>query len=1021
MGLTEQTIQKTTISWLMVFLLLAGGYVSFTGLGQLEDPSFTIKQALVITQYPGASALEVEEEVTLPIENAIQQLPYVDYVSSTTSSGLSQVQVEMKDIYRKDDLAQIWDELRRKIYDMQASLPQGVLQPIINDDFGDVFGMFFALTGEGYSYEEIEDYADFLRRELVVVKGVGKVSVGGLRNKAIFIEVDRSKLIATGISIQQIQQLLQGNNLVSNAGHLEVGSEYLRISLTQESQQGLESLGNLLLSNQDDRLVYLSDIATVTQSYQEPATHIYRFNGEQALSLGVSFSENVNVVEVGERIRERLNELEFARPLGMVLSSIYDQPFQVDNSVNDFLIGLLQAVVIVIIVLMFTMGWRPGIIMSVTLLLTISATFIFMNFFDINLHRISLGALIIALGMLVDNAIVITEGIMISIQRGMGRIEAAKRIVSNTRWPLLGATVIAITAFAPIGLSPDASGEFTGSLFWVLLISLLLSWVLAITLTPFFCYIFFAQQEQSSSVTQTDQGEDVYSGFIYRIYQGGLMFCLRFRWLTMVAMLGLLVSAIFAFGQVRQAFFPDSSLPVYYLDYWLPQGTAIGATERDIKELEKAILEFEEVRQITTTIGRGADRFMLTYNPERSYSSYAQIIVEAHNYEAVEAAIEKTKVHVESHFPQAFTQFKRPAIGPATAAKIEARIIGPDSEVLRQLGDQMIKIFRNHPDAINIRQDWRERTKVLEPVYDDAASRRLGISQSNLDEAIRANVSGVLVGTYREGSEVLPIIARPPLQQRLGVDQLEQVQVFSPATQSYINIGQVVRAIDVGWEDPIIKRRDRKRTLAVLADPGKNINSFALHAALRGPAEALELPPGYTLEWGGEFEAQQMANESVFASLPLGVLVMICINIFMFNSLKQTLVIWLTVPLAIIGVAYGLLLTDAPFSFTALLAVLSLIGMQIKNGIVLVEEIKRLNEEENKSWQSSIVIASVSRLRPVTMAALTTILGMIPLLSDVFFQPMAVTIMFGLGFATILTLIVVPVLFALFYRVRLNE
>ena len=1028
MSLTESAMTKKTISWLAVFLLLFGGAISFLGLGQLEDPSFTIKQAIVVTQYPGASALEVEEEVTLPIENAIQQLPYVDRVSSISSAGLSQVEVEMKSIYRKDDLAQIWDEMRRKINDMKGQLPVGVIDPIINDDFGDVYGVFLAITGEGYDYEEIADYADFLRREMVVVPGVGKVNVGGRLNKQVFIEVDRSKLIASGASVQQLQQLLSGQNLVSNAGHMEVGSEYLRIHTKSDQTSRFEELNNLLLSSQDGRVVYLSDVATLSIGYQDPATHLYRFNGQQALTLGISFSDNVNVVDVGKHIQARLQELEYARPVGMVLSAIYDQPLQVDQSVNDFLIGLVQAVFIVILVLMFTMGWRPGVIMSVTLLLTIAGTFIIMNIFNIELHRISLGALIIALGMLVDNAIVITEGIMISIQRGMGRIEAAVKIVSNTRLPLLGATVIAITAFAPIGLSPDASGEFTGSLFWVLFISLFLSWVLAITLTPFFCYLFFKDGQdglkdgnshsQASSASEEKEQEDPYGGAVYGIYRSFLHICLRFRWLTMICMVALLGSAIWAFGNVKQAFFPTSSLPVLYVDYWLPEGTSIHETEKDVKSLENVLLGFEEVKQVTATIGRGADRFMLTYNPERSYPSYAQFIVQTETYDQLKTVSKHLQQILVEQYPQAFTQFKRPTIGPTTAAKVEARIIGPDAEVLRQLGDKMIDIFRANPNAVNIRQDWRERTKLIEPVYDSAAARRLGIGKADLDNAIHGNVEGTSVGIYRNGSEILPIIVRPPVHERYGIEQLEQIQVYSSVTQSYVNIGQFVRGIDLGWEDPIIKRRDRKRTLAVLADPGPNSNPFALHAELREPAEALNFPQGYHLQWGGEYETQQDANEAVFAFVPLGVLVMIVITTFMFNSISQTLVVWITVPLAIIGVAYGLWLMNAPFSFTALLAVLSLIGMQIKNGIVLVEEIKRLREEEKHHWYYAISYASVSRLRPVSMAAVTTLLGMIPLLSDVFFQPMAVTIMFGLGFATVLTLIVIPVLFALFYGVK---
>ncbi|WP_075187798.1 efflux RND transporter permease subunit [Teredinibacter haidensis] len=1015
MKLTEYTITRPTISWMVVVLLIGGGILSFLDLGRLEDPAFTIKQAVIVTRYPGASALEVEEEVTLPIENAIQQLPYVDDIVSVSTAGLSQVEVEMKSYYRKDDLAQIWDEMRRKIRDMEAQLPPGVSAPIINDDFSDVYGSFYAVTGEGFSYEEIADYTDYLRRELVLVEGVGKVIVSGRLNEQVFIEVDKAKLSASGFSLSTIQQLLQSRSIVADAGHLQIGSEYLRIEPKALGNGVESSLAGLLLGSAEGKLVYLGDVANISKGYQDPASHIYRFNGHQALALGVSFASGVNVVEVGKLLDERLLQLESRRPLGMDVTAIYNQPAQVETSVSSFVEGLVQAVVIVIVVLMFTMGWRPGVIMSAILLLSISGTFIVMRMFDIDLHRISLGALIIALGMLVDNAIVVVEGIMISIQRGASRMTAAIKIVSHNQLPLLGATVIAVTAFAPIGLSPDASGEFTGSLFWVLCISLMISWVLAVTLTPFFCYLLFSDNDTAA---KGEEIRDPYRGVFYGTYRAVLHFCLHYRGLAGLGLVALLVLAVLAFGNVRQAFFPDSSLPLLQVDYWLPEGTSIHQTEAELEQLDQYILQQEEVKQVTASIGRGAERFMLTYAPEKAYPSFGQLLVEAKSFELVPALREKIEEYIRQNNPQAFVRYTRPSVGPATAAKIEARLIGPDPQELRALGQQVIALLKENPNTINVRQDWRERAKVLQPVFDSAAARRLGIGQADLNNAIKYSVNGQPIGVIRNGSDILPVLVRPPIHEREGIAQLEQIQIHSPLSNSYVNIGQFVQSVEVIWDDPIIKRRDRKRTLAVLADPDAMTSAADLHAAIRGPIEALELPEGYELEWGGEYEAQQMANKAVFAFLPLGVLVMIIINVLMFNSVKQTLVIWLTVPLVIVGVSFGLLVTDSPFSFTALLAVLSLIGMQIKNGIVLVEEIKRQNEEEGENWHDAISHAAVSRLRPVTMAAVTTILGMIPLLTDVFFQPMAVTIMAGLGFATILTLIGVPVLFALLYGVK---
>lgn len=997
-----------------MLLLIVGGLLSFSNLGRLEDPAFTIKQALIVVNYDGASATEVEEEVTLPIENQLQQLPYLDNVTSTSSHGMSQIMVEMKSTYRKEQLAQIWDEMRRKISDMRNQLPPGVDDPVIIDEFGDVYGMFLAVTGEGYSYQEFADYTDYLRRELVLVPGVSKVNVGGGRLEQVFIEVDRAKLTATGSSLNDLAQLLSAQNLVSDAGDIEVGSENIRISTRTESPDGINTLNNMLVGRSGGQLLYLKDVATISMGYQEPPGHIYHYNGKSALTIGISFSTGVNVVEVGRSVDERLKELESKRPLGMEIGSIYNQPEQVEQSVNDFLVSLLQAVIIVIIVLLFTMGVRPGILMSGILLLTILGTFIVMSVYGIELHRISLGALIIALGMLVDNAIVITEGIMISLKRGFTRLEAARKIVSHTRWPLLGATIIAITAFAPIGLSPDASGEFTGSLFWVLLISLFLSWILAVTLTPFFCYLMFRDEP----VTEGAEIVDPYRGVFYQAYKLILKLSLRFRWTTVMIMVMALVISIVGFGQVKQSFFPASSLPMFMIEYWLPQGSDISAVEKDIQSIEKQLLQNDAIEQVTATIGRGAERFMLTYAPEFSFPSYGQLIIQVKDYEQIQPNMDAINKLLKENYPQAFYKFQRFELGPGTKAKIEARIIGPDPDVLRQSADKIITLFEQEPQAINVRQDWRQRTKVLRPVFNEAEGRRLGISKADLDQALLTNVDGQAVGLLRQGSKLLPIVLRPPEIERSSVTQLGDVQVFSTAQQAYVNIDQVVSQMELEWEDPLIKRRDRKRTISVLADPITGVTPATLHNRIRSQVEAIELPEGYQLQWGGEYEAQQKANVAVFAFVPLGLVVMIVLTVILFTSARQSLVVWITVPLSLIGVTVGLLVTDSPFSFMALLALLSLIGMQLKNGIVLVEEIKRLKEEEQHNWSESITQAAVSRLRPVTMAAITTILGMLPLLGDAFFQPMAVTIMFGLGFATLLTLVVVPVLFALFYKVK---
>ena len=1016
-GVAEYAVRHRVVSWLFAVVLLIGGLISFTRLGQLEDPEFTLKTALVNTPYPGASAQEVEEEVTLPIEKEIQSLPYVDYVTSISSAGLSQITVEMKPIYREDALKQIWDELRRKTHDIQPRLPPGAGGIQVLDDFGDVYGILLALTGDGYSYQDLKNYADVLTRELVLVDGVGRVQIGGQRQEQVFIDLSRNRLANLGISPDRIFSLLDTQNTVNPAGQVRVGDERLRI-VPDGAFNSVSSLGDLLISEPGaEQLVYLSDVAEIERGYKEVPDHLYRNAGKPALTLGISFAPGVNVVDVGGRVRARLAELSYRQPAGMELATVYDQPAEVDASVSAFMWNLAQAVMIVIGVLLLFMGLRSGVLMGGILLLTILGTFIAMAVMGIELQRISLGALIIALGMLVDNAIVITEGILVGMKRGLTKVAAAGEIVRQTAWPLLGATVIAITAFAPIGLSSDASGEFTNSLFWVLLVSLLLSWVVAITLTPFFADLLFSADRAVEE--GDDTGEDPYKGRFFQLYRGMLHRAIHHRVLTLLFMFVLLVAAILGFGLVKQSFFPPSNTPIFLLDYWLPQGSDIRATREGVEKLEASLLETDHVTSVTSTIGQGAQRFMLPYFPERRYPAYAQLIVKVDERENIDGVIAGLEKRLPELQPAAFIKMKRLMIGPSASATIEARLSGPDPDVLRGLAVKVQEIMHRDPGLQAIRHDWREREKLIVPRFEQAEARRTGVTRKDLEQALAMNFSGTQVGLYRDGADLLPIIARPPEEERLGADNLNQVQVWSRVFNDYIAIRQVVSGFDTELEDGLIMRRDRKRTLTVQAEPdvlGDETGDQILRR-IRPAIEALPLPRGYELSWGGEYELTKDAQAAVFASVPMGYLLMFIITMLLFDSLRQPLVIWATVPLAIIGVTIGLLVFNAPFSFMALLGFLSLSGMLVKNGIVLVEQIK-LESDAGNAPLDAVIHASVTRVRPVCMAAVTTILGMVPLLFDAFFKSMAAVIMFGLGFATVLTLVVVPVLYTLAYRIR---
>ncbi|MBJ6974940.1 efflux RND transporter permease subunit VexK [Vibrio cholerae] len=1017
-GVAAYFINNRVISWMVSLIFLIGGTAAFFNLGRLEDPAFTIKDAMVVTSYPGATPQQVEEEVTYPLEKAIQQLTYVDEVNSISSRGLSQITVKMKNNYGPDDLPQIWDELRRKVNDLKGALPPGVNPPLVIDDFGDVYGILLAVTGEGYSYKELLDYVDYLRRELELIDGVSKVSVSGQQQEQVFIEISMKRISTLGISPQTVFNLLSTQNLVSDAGAIRIGSEYIRIHPTGEFDD-VEKLGDLILSERGAQgLIYLRDVAEVKRGYVEVPSNVITFNGKLALNVGVSFAQGVNVVEVGQRFDRRLAELKYQQPIGIDIAEVYSQPKEVDKSVSGFVVSLGQAVAIVIIVLLFFMGLRSGLLIGLILLLTVLGTFIFMQYFKIDLQRISLGALVIALGMLVDNAIVVVEGILIGTQKGRTRLQAATDIVTQTKWPLLGATVIAVTAFAPIGLSEDATGEYCGTLFTVLLISLMLSWFTAISLTPFFADLFFRGQKAPASGEEGDP----YQGFIFVVYRRFLEFCMKRAWLTMGVLVLGLAASLYGFTKVKQAFFPSSTTPMFMVDVWMPEGTDIRATDAILLELEKWLSAQESVDSVTTTAGKGLQRFMLTYSPEKSYAAYGEIITRVTDYQQLAALMARFRAHLDARYPQINYKLKQIELGPGGGAKIEARIVGSDPTVLRSIAVQVMDVMYADPGAYNIRHDWRERTKVLEPQFNESQARRYGITKADVDEFLAMSFSGKTIGVYRDGTTLMPIVARLPEEERVDIRNIEGMKIWSPALSEYIPLQQVTLGYEMRWEDPLIVRKNRKRILTVMADPdllGEE-TAATLQQRLQPQIEAIPLPPGYFLEWGGEYESSGDAKASLFKTMPLGYLFMFLITVFLFNSVKESLIVWLTVPLAVIGVTTGLLALNTPFGFMALLGFLSLSGMLLKNGIVLLDQIE-IEMHSGKDPYLAVVDASLSRVRPVCMAAVTTILGMIPLLPDIFFRPMAVTIMFGLGFATVLTLIVVPVLYRLFHHVKVPQ
>ncbi len=999
-------LRNRSVMILFTILIIGAGILAYQKLGRLEDPNFVIKIALIITRYPGAGPREVEEQVTDVLEEAIQSMGQLDEVYSTSEEGVSYIYVELKDTYTSDKLPQIWDELRKKVEDARESLPDGAGKPSVIDDFSDVYGVFFALTGPGYTYAELKDYADELKKELLRCEDVAKIAFWGLRKEVIYIEFGRAQLAQLGLTPEQIYSTLQLQNVVQASGKIEIDGDYIRISPTGDFTS--EDLIENMLIGGPDGLIRLGDVAHVYRGYEDPPKNGMRYDGKQAIGLGVSTVAGGNVIGMGTAIKAKLNELAASRPIGMELHTINFQSDNVNEAVNMFVMNLVEAVLIVIILLMVFMGWQSGLLIGVILLLTILATFIGMLLMGIDLQKISLGALILALGMLVDNAIVVADGILVKVEKGESREQAAREIVRDTRWPLLGATIVAILAFAAIGYAPGNVGEFCRSLFYVLALSLLLSWVLAVTITPLFC-VWFLRIPDVHDI-------DPYDSRMFRVYRRVLHMCLRHRWLTGIVTIVLLLSAVFAFRFVPNSFFPDSTRRQFFVDYWLPQGTHITRTAHDMVEIEKFLMAQKGVKAVTSLIGEGGMRFILGYDYVVPNSSYGQFIVEVDDYRNIDRLIPIVEEYVRAEYPDAEPHCKKFPNGPSVAFKVEARFRGPDTDVLQHLAEEAMAIMKDNPNARDIRTDWRQQARVVQPVFSEAKARRVGVTRNNVGQALQWACNGLKVGQYREQDELIQIISRPLESERGRIDSMNNILVWSPLLSTFVPIQQVVDDIKTTWEYPMIQRRDRVHAITVKCNPVTGLADTLLKE-MRPRIDAIPLPNGYTLKWCGEYEGSEKAQAPLKIAFPLCLVAMFTIVVCLFNSFRTPIIIFLTVPLSIIGVTAGLLIFRMPFGFMAILGFLGLSGMLIKNAIVLIDQIN-LDLQAGKPAYKAVLDSSVSRLRPVLMAAGTTILGMTPLVLDPFYNGMAVTIMGGLAAGTFLTLIIVPVQYSIFYRIR---
>jgi len=863
MNLAKFAIEKRVVSALLTLLILAAGYFAYNKLPRFEDPEFVIRQAQIITPYSGASASEVEQEVTDVIENALQQLQGVKEIKSVSSPGLSEVTIEFTIAAAKTrrDLNQKFAQLRAKITDSANRLPPGAGPATVYDDFGDVFALYFAIAGDGYSLPEIHTYAKSLQKELVLVPGVSKIQLTGVPQEVIYIEYKPSKLVTLGLSSGQIAQVIKGQNLVTSAGSVDAGSTRLTI-LPTAAVSSLKSIEELIITDaKSGRSFRIKDIATVRRGLKEPSRKLLYRNGKPAIGLGISNTTGGNVVNMGDAVNKRIVELASQRPLGMELAAISDQSVSVRAAVADFVVNVMLALAIVVGTLLVFMGLRSGILMGAILLITVAGTLFGMYIYGLDMQRISLGALIIALGMLVDNAIVVVDGTLVRVEAGENPAEASIAVVEKTKWPLLGGTVVGFLAFSAIGFSPDNTGEYAGSLFWTITIALLFSWLIAIWLTPYLCTLLLKPAKAGNA----DKKEHT----ILRAYRSFLKLALKFRWITVGLVVALFVSAIASFSLVKPGFFPDSTRNQFVIDYSLPEGTSIAQTEKDILAISQWVRKLDGVTGSNTAVGSGHVRFQLTYTSESASAAYSQILVDVDSYLQIDDMLPVIQSHIEQNYPNATSKVWKFVNGPGGGSKIEARFAGPDPVILRQLSEQAKSVYFA-AGAASVKDNWRGMVKIVRPKINEQNARRAGLSQSDISKAIAELFQGSAIGVYREKDTLLSIIFRPYKEDRNDISRIREVQIFSSILGRYVPITQVVDSFDVVFENAKLHRYNRSLAIMAQADPAPGTDLNKLFGIVRPKIDAIELPKGYSLEWRGQYGNAQDGNAGLASTLPFG-------------------------------------------------------------------------------------------------------------------------------------------------------
>lgn len=1011
MKLVKYFLSKKPVTILLLVLVLAGGLLAYVKMGKLEDAPFTIKQALVLTPYPGASPSEVQSQVTDVLEESIQALGELYYLKTENRAGLSKITVYVKKETRADEMQQLWDKLRRKVSDVQSKLPEGAGPSVVNDDFGDVLGVFYGLTGSGHSYRELEDEAKLIKNEILKVKDVAKVEIYGTQTPTIDISVSPSVMARSGITMADIARAFEAQNKVVDAGGIDVGSNRLRIESTGNFYS-LDDIRNLTIVSRTGEHFRLADITRIEESYQTPASNLMRINGQPAVGIAISTVPTGNVVDMAAAVKESLQQMSDSMPEGFELVTLYDQGYESAVANQGFILNLIISVLTVVAILLFFIGFKNGLLIGSGLVFSIFATLIVMLCTDIALQRMSLAAIIIAMGMLVDNAIVVSDSALVNMQRGMRKRVAIMRACSSTALPLLAATVIAILTFLPIYFSPHITGELLSSLVIVIGVSLMFSWVFALTQTPFFIQEFVRRPRPEELKSA------LFDGKYYNIFRRSLHWVIKHRYATIACMVLLLVLSAWSFKFIPKVFVPALDKQYFTVDVWLPEGSNIDETGKLAEEMAAYIRTHGEAEMVSTFIGRTPPRYYLSNVAFGPQSNYTQLLVKCHTSEESRRLNAALQDSIRLKFPGPLIKVNKFELSPLTEAVIEARFLGPDPAVLDSLVGQAIEIMRRNPKVADARNEWGNMALMLRPVYDPVKAGELGITKAQMMQSVKSISDGVPVGIYRDNEKKVPVLLKSEGYDITDAASLGNFSVWNGERSAPLS--QVTERIETTWEFPQMRTYNRQLSMAAMCGVKPGHTMAEVHGEIRSEIEAMPLPPGYTFFWDSQYKDQGEAMEAIAKYFPLAFLMLIVILVALFGNFRQPIIILCILPLSLIGVAVGMLLTGFDFGFFPIAGWLGLLGMIIKNVIVLIDEIN-IQRREGVPAYTAVIESTVSRTRPVLMAATTTILGMVPLLFDIAFGGMAATIIFGLTFATLLTLFVTPALYILFYRIKINK